>query len=113
MAIMASKTLTLALLVLAAALTTLPAAAKAPVLPKTVDVKLPAGLQPFAGPDAKAINNNCLACHSRDMVLNQPPMAKPAWEAEVAKMRNVYKAPVAEADVPAIVDYLVRTKGPK
>jgi hypothetical protein len=47
------------------------------------------------------------------MVLNQPTLPKAAWEAEVAKMRNVYKAPVSESDVPAILDYLVRIKGTK
>jgi cytochrome c5 len=97
----------------AAMLAPLPAAAKAPALPKTLDVQLPAGLEPYAGPGADAINNNCLGCHSRDMVLNQPRLPKAAWEAEVAKMRNVYKAPVDAKDVPAIVDYLVRVKGAK
>jgi len=38
------------------------------------------------------------------MVLNQSAMSRAAWETEVTKMRNVYKAPVAEGDVPAIVD---------
>jgi hypothetical protein len=47
------------------------------------------------------------------MILTQPPLAKAAWEAEVAKMRNVYKAPVDEKDVPTIVDYLTAVKGPK
>ncbi len=109
---MAQKTLAAAL-ALAAVLGALAAEAKAPTLPKTVTVDLPKGLDFYAGPGADAINNNCLACHSRDMVLNQPSMPKAAWEAEVAKMRNVYKAPVAEKDVPAIVDYLVRVKGAK
>ena len=45
------------------------------------------------------------------MVVTQPAMPKAAWEAEVAKMRNVYKAPVDAKDVPAIVDYLVSIKG--
>jgi hypothetical protein len=102
-----------ATLALALGLAALSAAAKTLDLPKSVDVKLPDGLEMFSGAGADAINNNCLACHSRGMVLNQPAMAKPAWEAEVAKMRNVYKAPVNESDVPAIVDYLVRIKGPK
>ena len=47
------------------------------------------------------------------MILNQPGMPKAAWAAEVNKMRNVYKAPVAAKDVPAIVDYLTAAKGPK
>jgi len=46
-------------------------------------------------------------------VFRQPRMPKAAWGAEVAKMRNVYKAPVDEKDVPAIVDYLTVVKGPK
>jgi hypothetical protein len=45
------------------------------------------------------------------MVLNQPPLPQATWEAEVHKMINIYKAPVAPEDVPAIVAYLVATKG--
>ena len=45
------------------------------------------------------------------MVLNQPKLPKAAWEAEVKKMIQAYKAPIDEADVPAIVDYLAKTKG--
>jgi hypothetical protein len=33
-----------------------------------------------------------------------------AWQAEVNKMIHVYKAPVAESDVGAFVDYLTRTE---
>ena len=80
-------------------------------LPKSLSVNLPDGTEPFAGPDADAINQNCLACHSADMVLNQPAMTKPAWQAEVAKMIATYKAPVAPQDVDAIVAYLYRTRG--
>lgn len=90
-----------------------PAAATAPALPAEVKITLPAGLDTYDGTDAAAINNNCLGCHSKDMVLNQPRLPRAAWEAEVAKMRNVYKAPVAAGDVAAIVDYLVRIKGAK
>jgi cytochrome c5 len=55
---------------------------------------------------ADAVNNSCLACHSTGMVLTQPRLSRAEWQAEVNKMRNVYKAPIADADVPAIVDYL-------
>jgi cytochrome c553 len=79
---------------------------------KSTTVDLPPGDSMFpGGAAADAINNNCLACHSADMVLNQPALPKATWEAEVHKMINVYRAPVDEADVPAIVDYLVSTKG--
>jgi hypothetical protein len=38
-------------------------------------------------------------------------LSKPAWESEVSKMIKAYRAPVDESDVPAIVDYLVTTRG--
>jgi mono/diheme cytochrome c family protein len=80
---------------------------------KSTSVDLPSGDSMFPGAKADAVNNNCLACHSADMVLNQPALPKAIWEAEVHKMINVYKAPVDDADVPAIVDYLASTKGAK
>jgi hypothetical protein len=81
---------------------------------KSVKVDLPDSDKMFAdGPGSDAINNNCLACHSAGMVLNQPALSKQAWAAEVNKMITTYKAPVAPADVGAIVDYLSATKGTK
>jgi hypothetical protein len=65
------------------------------------------------GPGSDAINNNCLACHSAGMVLNQPTLSKQAWAAEVTKMINAYKAPVAAEDVGPIVEYLTGLKGSK
>jgi hypothetical protein len=44
-------------------------------------------------------------------VLNQPPLPKATWEAEVRKMISAYKAPVDDADVAPIVAYLAKTKG--
>jgi cytochrome c553 len=81
---------------------------------KSVSVDLPAGDSMFPnGPSADAMNNNCLACHSADMVLNQPALPKAQWEAEVNKMRTVYRAPIDPKDVDAILDYLVSVKGAK
>ncbi len=77
---------------------------------KSVTVDLPDSGRMFPGPGSDAINNNCLACHSAGMVLNQPALPKSAWQAEVTKMINIYKAPVSEEDVAAIVDYLSRMK---
>jgi hypothetical protein len=61
----------------------------------------------FPGGDrADVVNDNCLRCHSAGMVLTQPKLSRAEWRAEVDKMRNTYKAPIAASDVPAIVDYL-------
>jgi mono/diheme cytochrome c family protein len=81
---------------------------------KSVTVDLPAGDRMFPdGPGADAVNNNCLACHSAGMVLNQPALAKPQWEALVTKMRATYKAPIDPKDVDAIVAYLAAMKPEK
>ena len=81
---------------------------------KSVKVDLPDSDKMFPdGPGAEAVNNNCLACHSADMVLSQPALSKQAWAAEVNKMINSYKAPVAPADAGSIVDYLTALKGAK
>jgi hypothetical protein len=86
--------------------------AEPPLTFKSVSLDFPQSDRMFpAGPGSDAINNNCLACHSADMVLNQPALPRAAWQAEVNKMITVYKAPVAAADVGAIVEYLARTKG--
>ena len=80
---------------------------------KSVKFDLPAGDMFPNGPGSDAINNNCLACHSADMVLNQPAMTKAQWEAQVTLMRTAYKAPIDPKDAGAIVDYLVSIKGVK
>jgi hypothetical protein len=75
---------------------------------RSVSLDLPDPGRLFPGGDAAdAINNNCLACHSAGMVLNQPSLSRGQWQAEVDKMRNTYKAPIAPPDVAAIVNYLV------
>ena len=101
---------------LAAGVALLPFCAKAQgkVSLKSVTVDLPPGDDTFPnGPGADAINNNCLACHSADMVLNQPALPKAQWEAEIDKMITAYKAPIDPKDVGAILDNLVSIKGVK
>ena len=81
---------------------------------KPVKIDLPDSDRMFPdGPGADAINNNCLACHSAGMVLNQPALSKQAWTAEVHKMINNYKAPIAPEDIDPIVGYLTTLKGAK
>ena len=95
--------------------TSMPLAAPAATFElKSVKIDLPDSDRMFPDrPGSDAINNNCLACHSAGMVLNQPSLSKQAWTAEVNKMINNYKAPVAPEDVGAIVDYLTALKGAK
>jgi hypothetical protein len=101
------------LILLGAASMPLAARAATPFELKSVKIDLPDSDKMFEGPGSDAINNNCLACHSAGMVLNQPALSKQAWTAEVNKMINNYKAPVAPEDVGAIVEYLTNTKGEK
>jgi cytochrome c5 len=107
---MARKMLALALVTGAVLMPSVGRAA-APLQLTSVNVDLPQSDRMFAGQGADALNNNCLACHSAGMVLNQPALTKAAWQAEVNKMIQIYKAPIAAADAAAIVDYLARTKG--
>jgi hypothetical protein len=54
----------------------------------------------------------CVACHSAEYMAYQPPTAaRPYWEAMVKRMKVVFKAPLDDADIPVIVDYLAKTYG--
>ncbi len=66
------------------------------------------------GPNQDAALKNCGACHSSVYISTQPrglPNPRAFWQAEVVKMRAAYGAPIDEADIPKIVDYLVATYG--
>jgi mono/diheme cytochrome c family protein len=55
---------------------------------------------------------NCVACHSAEYMQYQPPSAsRPYWDAMVKRMKTVFKAPIDDADMSAIVDYLAQTYG--
>jgi mono/diheme cytochrome c family protein len=101
-------------LLIGAALSPVTAWAQAAPVFRSVTVDLPAGDRVFpGGAAADAINNNCLACHSAGMVLNQPALPKAQWDAEVIKMHTAYSAPIDPKDVDAILDYLVSIKSVK
>jgi cytochrome c5 len=92
----------------------LPSSGQAAAITKLKSLKLnvPTSDTMFpAGPGSDAINNNCIACHSADHVLNQPSLSREAWQEVVNKMITAYKAPISADDAKAIVDYLVRAKG--
>ena len=62
-------------------------------------------------PISKSSRAIAAACHSADYIQTQPQgpsFKKDFWQAEVTKMIKVYGAPIDEADVPKIVDYLTQ-----
>jgi sulfite dehydrogenase (cytochrome) subunit B len=75
--------------------------------------KLPEETAAFKpGPNLEVVKANCSGCHSADYVNTQPRNVKSKkdfWQAEVTKMIKVYGAPIEDADVPKIVDYLAAT----
>jgi len=80
---------------------------------KSISYKLPNETVTFKpGPNLEVVQNNCTACHSVDYVQTQPRGPKfkeDFWRAEVTKMIKVYGAPIDDADVGKIVDYLAQT----
>jgi mono/diheme cytochrome c family protein len=69
-------------------------------------------LKPSELPGYAKAQTNCVTCHSAEYMLYQPPSApRPYWDAMVRRMKGVFKAPLDEADIPLIVDYLVKTYG--
>jgi len=90
--------------VLAIALLAALAAAPAAAQEKPVTLKKGAGLE--------QVEANCGACHSLDYIqMNSPFMTSAVWDAEIAKMINVFGAPISEADARAIGDYLKANYG--
>ena len=77
-----------------------------------VNVRLPAddvAFKPGAG--SQTATARCLICHSAAYVTTQPPLERAKWQAEVAKMRTAFGAPMSDADAAEIVDYLTSAYG--
>jgi mono/diheme cytochrome c family protein len=71
-----------------------------------------AQLRPSSLPGYAKAQANCVACHSAEYMLFQPPNASRAyWDAMTKRMKAVFKAPIDDADMPVIVDYLAATYG--
>jgi mono/diheme cytochrome c family protein len=101
------RSLIAAALLASAVLTPLVATSKSITLP-------PDGVQlkPSSLPGYALAQANCVACHSAEYMLYQPPTApRPYWDAMVKRMKAVFKAPLIDADMPAIVEYLAKTYG--
>ena len=84
-----------------------------PVSAASISYDLPPETAAFKpGPNLEVVMNNCTGCHSADYIATQPRGAKfkeDFWKAEVNKMIKVYGAPVTEADIAKIVEYLAAT----
>ena len=85
----------------------------AAVSAKPVTYELPDETAAFKpGANLDTAQNNCTACHSADYIKTQPrgeKFKKDFWQAEVTKMIKVYGAPIEDADVGKIVEYLAAT----
>jgi hypothetical protein len=80
------------------------AAANAAAIEKQVGLKQAPGLD--------KVEANCAACHSLDYVqMNSKFLNAAGWNAEVAKMINVFGAPISAADAKTIGDYLTANYG--
>lgn len=65
-----------------------------------------------AGAAGELITQHCTACHSPEMILNQPVLGAEKWKATVEKMRAAYHAPIAPADDAAIIAALTALQSP-
>jgi hypothetical protein len=84
-------------------------------LAAAVEIELPAEtalFKPSPLPGYEMVQRNCMLCHSVHYIQSQPPQSPRAyWEATVKKMKKPFGAPYPEAELPAMVDYLVKTYG--
>ena len=89
--------------------------ALAPYSAIALDIQLPpetAVFKPSELPGYMLVQRNCMTCHSVHYIQSQPPASpRSYWEATVKKMRVPFDAKFADEDIPAIVDYLVKTYG--
>jgi len=63
-------------------------------------------------PGVEQVQANCSACHSLDYVqMNSTFLSASAWDAEIAKMINVFGAPINATDLNTIGNYLKANYG--
>jgi cytochrome c553 len=77
-----------------------------------VKMDLPVETSEFrAGPNKEVAMTYCVLCHSWDYVTMQPALPRTTWKAVVTKMRGTFGAPLTDAQIEDIADYLVRAYG--
>ncbi len=78
----------------------------------TTDVKIPSITFPIAVDKGfMVMQRNCQWCHSYGYILNQGKQSREYWHKIVVRMREVFKAPITEADEKTVTDYLVKHYG--
>jgi cytochrome c5 len=70
-----------------------------------------AQLKPSELPGYAKAPAQCVACHSAEYMLQPSSAGRAYWDNMVKRMKTVFKAPVDDADIPLLVDYLVKTYG--
>ncbi|WP_245714247.1 MULTISPECIES: c-type cytochrome [Janthinobacterium] len=80
-----------------------------------LDIQLPpetAVFKPSDLPGYALAQRNCMTCHSVHYIQSQPTTSpRGYWDATVKKMKKPFGAQFPDADIPDIVDYLVKTYG--
>ena len=80
-----------------------------------LDIDLPSEtslFKPSELPGYALAQRNCMTCHSVHYIQSQPPASPRAyWEATVKKMKKPFGAQFPDAEIPDMVDYLVKTYG--
>jgi sulfite dehydrogenase len=78
-------------------------------------IELPADTiqwRPSSLPGYQLTLQKCTTCHSAHYAEYQPPNTGVGyWNAQVLRMKNVFKAPITDEEVPVIVEYLNQTYG--
>jgi len=87
------------------------------VAPHAAEITLPPETARFADsplPGFGVATAMCSTCHSADYVRMQPPtLSRAAWKTIVTKMQKTFGAPIPDASLDPIVDYIVKTYGPE
>lgn len=82
--------------------------------PEVVRISLPdEPTVQVTGTGGALIERNCAACHSAEMIANQPPLTPEKWAATIDKMRTVYGAQIAKSEDAALIAALTAAQTPE
>ena len=65
------------------------------------------------GKGADLASSYCYTCHSVEYVTTQPPLPRKFWEGTVIKMKEKFGAPIPDASIQELTDYLTEAYGKK